>query len=968
MIRSKYTAFIQLLKYTLLLLCFVPMSLLGQCTENGNYWNKSWVSCQKTITPSKRTNPQHWIQYEFNEPQSIDSIRIWNANRPGESDMGVRAFRVDYSVDGVNWVRNAISINLPKANEQDDYEGVQIASGFEDVFVQKIVLVLVNTHGGTSCASIAEAQFKINSDACYGILDACGVCDGSGKATWYIDADGDGLGHIDTALEACNQPAGYVDNADDYCDNGLLGWNEVSAIFKDNGCTGCHGDSGLGGLRLTSYEAAIAGGNKCGSNILSGTTLTDIITTGGYAGCGTPIGQPSMNDRVGGNIDDTELALIQDWVDAGAPLDCNCLAGAPDADNDETCDAIDECPNFDNRLIGTPCDDGLVCTENDVWTSACECAGKAALDSDNDGVCDTEDAAPNDACTADGTIDGMEPDEWIALPTNDCDADGINNVNNDLNDFNPCIDYNGRIGTVACNCASEASLAGGKFADHANVGGIPTYADGLPDGIMSGYIGGTDSLILSFPYLALGEEICITVGFSDVNGKVNFSVNNNSFTYLNANGSIDYLPQEFCFKTLNAGPQTVVVQEVGAGGIRVDGSTYAHCPCSLSDPKFETPDCNCIYDTATDTGTYLNSVGISNAANADGAPDGTFTGSISWTTDTLNLYFSTLIDRSEICVTLGFSDPNGMAVFDLGGELFYFPNLTGDTEYAPQQFCIPSTASGAQTLEITERGSGVIRVDGSTQKYCTSCQPNIAGNISIKLSAYLEGAYNPTLGEMTNKLNVDRGLLPGQQPVSDLATPTPAGQPYHLAPWNYIGTQGISWTNEQYTGNEVDWVLVSFRTDRGKDSEVAMTAALLNKDGSISFPDRCILPKSSIDTPLHVVIEHRNHIGIMSPQPIDMTNGVLSYDFRASDSFRDPTSFGQKQLPTGEWVMYAGDANQIADIISYDITGADKTEWFENNGVFDYYLSPDFNLDGDVNGQDKAMWYLNNGISSRVPK
>ena len=66
--------------------------------------------------------------------------------------------------------------------------------------------------------------------------------------------------------------------------------------------------------------------------------------------------------------------------------------------------------------------------------------------------------------------------------------------------------------------------------------------------------------------------------------------------------------------------------------------------------------------------------------------------------------------------------------------------------------------------------------------------------------------------------------------------------------------------------------------------------------------------------------------------------------------------------------MFVGDADQIPDILSYDITGADKTIWEENNGVFDYYISPDFNLDGDVNGQDKAIWFDNNGVSSRVPK
>jgi len=218
---------------------------------------------------------------------------------------------------------------------------------------------------------------------------------------------------------------------------------------------------------------------------------------------------------------------------------------------------------------------------------------------------------------------------------------------------------------------------------------------------------------------------------------------------------------------------------------------------------------------------------------------------------------------------------------------------------------------------------------------------------------------------MITILSADRKLLPGQTPANNNAPPTPAGQPYNIAPWSYTGTEGADWTDADYTGDEVDWILVSFRTGIAKNTEVAMTAALLQKDGHIQFPDRCALPSAT--GALYVVIEHRNHMGIMSPTPVNIVNNVLTYDFRASDSYKDGTSFGQKQFTTGTWGMFAGDANQF-DFPSYDIQGADKFVWSANNGVFDYYLLSDFNLDGDVNGLDKTIWFYNNGISSRVPK
>jgi len=407
--------------------------------------------------------------------------------------------------------------------------------------------------------------------------------------------------------------------------------------------------------------------------------------------------------------------------------------------------------------------------------------------------------------------------------------------------------------------------------------------------------------------------------------------------------------------TLTEGEQTVIITEIGASGITVDGSTYSHCPCNINDPKYASPFCNCIYDPMSDNGAYVSGVGFGNSQRADGAPDGSFTNFFG-NLDTLNLAFPNITAGGKICVTLGFSDENGLVKFDAGDESFYFPNSIQDTLYNAQEFCFINT-SGNPNIIITEIGGGGIRIDGSRYNYCSDCPADVNGDTPIKaeLHTWLEGSYDPTLKEMNTTLNT-RGLLPGQMPIGALATPTPAGQPYLSAPWNHEGTEGTTWNNANYTSIESDWVLVSFRTERTKSTEVAMTAALLNRDGSIHFPDRCALPSG--DTPLYVVIEHRNHIGIMSPEPVNIHGNALKYDFRRADSFKDPTSFGQKQLPTGEWVMFAGDGDQIPDILSYDITGSDKTIWFESNGVFDYYLSPDFNLDGDVNGADKTLGFF----------
>lgn len=50
-----------------------------------------------------------------------------------------------------------------------------------------------------------------------------------------------------------------------------------------------------------------------------------------------------------------------------------------DSDNDSVCNSEDQCPNFDDNLINTACDDGNNLTLNDAWTMDCLCAGELSI-------------------------------------------------------------------------------------------------------------------------------------------------------------------------------------------------------------------------------------------------------------------------------------------------------------------------------------------------------------------------------------------------------------------------------------------------------------------------------------------------------------------------------------------------------------------------------------------------------------
>lgn len=250
-------------------------------------------------------------------------------------------------------------------------------------------------------------------------------------------------------------------------------------------------------------------------------------------------------------------------------------------------------------------------------------------------------------------------------------------------------------------------------------------------------------------------------------------------------------------------------------------------------------------------------------------------------------------------------------------------------------------------------------------------QPGPGLCIEPVLDILMEGAYDPSTSQMSTGLQ-DNYILPGQN--IGTGNPSPSGQPYYQAPWNYLGTEGQGWSNTDYSTDVVDWVLVSFRTGIAANTEVVKTAALLHKDGRIHFTETCPIPESLLGTDLYAVIDHRNHMVVMSHTAIPMaiasnqpnpntTLVEMTYDFSQQDSYRTPTSTGQKQLPSGEWVMLAGDMDG-----NYDINGSDKIIWSQENGVFGQYKSGDLNLNGDVNGSDKAPWESNSGSSTGVPQ
>ncbi len=226
--------------------------------------------------------------------------------------------------------------------------------------------------------------------------------------------------------------------------------------------------------------------------------------------------------------------------------------------------------------------------------------------------------------------------------------------------------------------------------------------------------------------------------------------------------------------------------------------------------------------------------------------------------------------------------------------------------------------------------------------------PNPNGMVTCNLKVYLEGPFDQTQSSMNGNLLL-RGVVP-------------PGQPYTGSPWNYPGTEGSGWLPSDYPAGTVDWVLVSIWRSLDPTSQVARVAAVLLDDGSISPFD---VNLNNSTAPVYVMVEHHNHLPILSAQPIPVVQNMLSYDFRTQDSY-NPTGFGQKQIGS-DWMMYAGNGDQDS-LNRCDINAGDRILWQSVNGLFGVYNPGDYDLDGDINAADRIVFNDNNGIFTSVPK
>ena len=217
-------------------------------------------------------------------------------------------------------------------------------------------------------------------------------------------------------------------------------------------------------------------------------------------------------------------------------------------------------------------------------------------------------------------------------------------------------------------------------------------------------------------------------------------------------------------------------------------------------------------------------------------------------------------------------------------------------------------------------------------------------HIYTGLKVFLQGPY-VTGGSMTHVLS-DDGYLPLTSPYDANLTLTafPDVSPRYI----------------------VDWIYIQLRATSTGPSEQPQSCFLLD-DGTVvdvnGNPALAFFLTGGIQ--YYVVVQHRNHLEIMSAQPVVFSTDPQTAtvgDLTVQDSVYGGNVYGVKEVESGVLALYAGDADMDGMVAP-----ADLMSWRVQTGLMGY-KSADFDLDGFVLPVDMAKyWRLNTGRVTQIP-
>ena len=282
----------------------------------------------------------------------------------------------------------------------------------------------------------------------------------------------------------------------------------------------------------------------------------------------------------------------------------------------------------------------------------------------------------------------------------------------------------------------------------------------------------------------------------------------------------------------------------------------------------------------------------------------------------------------------------------------------------------PVTSPTNGTLILSQNGTfsysptpGFVGTDSFVYQVCDSGTPIectkatvylqvTVGSIQMLPKVYLQGAlYNVFLPDSLMRDDLrSKGLLPLSSPYPGLGMP-------EITPTSATTSGVLAVTGRNAI---VDWVYLELRDPNNPQQVLDSRSALLQRDGDVVEVDGVspVTFKAVQPSSYYVVVRHRNHLGVMTRNPISLTAAQTVVDFRnpSTPTFRlTQTIVDQAQVVVQQGVaLWAGNVFRDGRVI-YQGTGNDVNSIYQltfsaptNTLQSPFFKLRSYNL-GDVN-------------------
>ncbi len=295
-------------------------------------------------------------------------------------------------------------------------------------------------------------------------------------------------------------------------------------------------------------------------------------------------------------------------------------------------------------------------------------------------------------------------------------------------------------------------------------------------------------------------------------------------------------------------------------------------------------------------------------------------------------------------------------------------NLSYSVDFAGEEICNLTchiSVAGSLTMPINKQTqavpvtfkiptAGILLETGETL-YAQSNTTTIwvKPNPLLNMRVLLEGSYEVANGLMRDDLRIS-GLIPATEPFSTLGFDFPNRELKGLKMTDSSAVLSVS-------GQEaiVDWVFVEIRDKDNPAIILNARPALLTRNGNVVDMDGQTPPRlwGLASGDYHVVIRHRNHLSIMTAQPVLLDESTPLIDFTQNPAYNNDS----EMQSNGYYTLIHGDTSNDNQIDARDRSNT----WNYRNQVG--YYSADCNLDGQVDAQDRSITWNNRNRISSIP-